>query len=214
MAITQRIDGNYIGLNSDTKPTSDVPGGVIFLEYDTRYIFIYDGTEWRRITKALKPEFQLYQHLLNGASRNMNVDGLSASANFKYTVPAGKYVELRRINIIIEDDKVDPADFGGIAGELTNGIEVKAFDSGDSVLIDFCNGFPIKTNIEWGLLVGVDSIVQSGTGDDGLLIRFSLRRGSEATQLNAGEYLQITVNDNLTTITKFHAFLQGKIFEA
>lgn len=37
---------NYIGLSTDTKPTS-VPVGSIFFEYDSHVSYItYDGTNW------------------------------------------------------------------------------------------------------------------------------------------------------------------------
>ena len=37
----------FVGLSSDTKPTSDIPPGSTFYEYDTGVMFIcYDGTNW------------------------------------------------------------------------------------------------------------------------------------------------------------------------
>ena len=215
MAVVKTQDGNYIGLDSDTKPTDDVPPGVRFWEYDTNFSFVFDGTAWRHVSTALSPRNQLYAHLKNGASRDMVVDGSETPVAFKYTVPAGKYIEAERLNLIIEDGSIDPAQFGGLS-EITNGVAFQAFNSGDAEMIDYCDGFPIKTNMEWGLLVGVDSVAYYGVGAalDGLLIRFSLYKGSEATRLDAGEYLQMTISDALAGIDKFHAMVQGKIFDA
>jgi hypothetical protein len=42
---------NYIGLSTDTKPTS-VPPGALFRESDTGAIFVYDGTTWVQVSSG------------------------------------------------------------------------------------------------------------------------------------------------------------------
>ena len=42
-AVTPHV---YLGLSSDTKPTTDVPAGARFWETDTGLWFQYDGTAW------------------------------------------------------------------------------------------------------------------------------------------------------------------------
>lgn len=47
LAITySSIDNVYYGLSTDTKPTG-VDITAKFYEYDTKNIYIYDGTTWR-----------------------------------------------------------------------------------------------------------------------------------------------------------------------
>lgn len=215
MAVVKMQDNNYMGLDSDTKPTSNIPPGVTFWEYDTDFLFIYDGTAWRHISRALNAEHHLYEFLKNGASRDMVVDGSSTPVKFKYTVPVGKYAEIERINIVIEDGSIDPVQFGGLSA-LNNGVEIGAYDSGDVLARDFCGGFPIKSNADWGALAGIDNTPYYGVGAalDSLNIRFSLYKGNEALRLDAGEYLQFTINDAMSGIDKFVSMLQGKIFDA
>ena len=215
MTVVQLQDGNYMGLDSDTKPTSDVPPGVTFWEYDTDFTFVWDNTAWRHISRALNAEHHLYEYLVNGASRDMVVNGSSTPVKFKYPIPAGKYAEIERINIVIEDGSLDPAQFGGLSA-LENGVEIAAYDSSDVLTKDFCNGFPIQSNADWGALVGPDNRPYYGTGAalDSLNVRFSLYKGNEALRLDEGEYLQFTINDALAGIDKFFAMTQGKIFDA
>ena len=204
-----------MGLDSDTKPTDDVPPGIRFWEYDTDFWFVYDGAAWRHQSRALNAEHHLYEYLKNGASRNMVVDGSGTPVKFKYTVPAGKYTEIERINIVIEDGSIDPAQFGGLAA-LGTGVEIAAYDAADALAKDFCAGFPIQSNADWGALTGPDNRPYYGVGAalDSLNIRFSLYRGNEALRLDAGEYLQFTINDALAGIDKFNAMIQGKILDA
>ena len=215
MTVVQMQDNNYMGLDSDTKPTDNVPPGVTFWEYDTDFLFVWDNTAWRHVSRALNAEHHLYEFLKNAGSRDMVVNGSSTPVKFKYTVPVGKYVEVERINIVIEDGSIDPVDFGGL-GALGNGLEIEAYTAADALAKDFCAGFPIQSNADWGGLSGVDNQPYYGTGAalDSLNIRFSLYKGNEALRLDAGEYLQFTINDNMAGIDKFDAMIQGKIFDA
>ena len=46
-SINSDITGAHLGgLHADTKPTTNVPKGYIFLEYDTGNKYIFDGTTW------------------------------------------------------------------------------------------------------------------------------------------------------------------------
>lgn len=217
MTVTRVEAKEYIGLSTDKKPAA-ARVGARFCEYDTGQRYIWDKHAWHRITSATPPENQWYQHFLNSVgSRDMNVDGTGTAAIYKAICPAGKEVEAQRINIVIEGTKVDPSDFGGIAGGITNGVGITAHSADGTELIDYCNGFPVKTNIEWGILSGIDSRIQTGTGDDGLLVRFTFEKGSDATLLRAGHYLQAIISDDLTPagkVVKFFMMAQGKIFNA
>lgn len=40
------MNNRFIGLSTDTKPTSDIPAGATFLEYNTGYLWIYNSHAW------------------------------------------------------------------------------------------------------------------------------------------------------------------------
>ncbi|KAF1084843.1 hypothetical protein SPSYN_02013 [Sporotomaculum syntrophicum] len=42
----------YIGVSTDEKPKANVLPGSRFLETDTQDVFIYDGTNWIKLTTA------------------------------------------------------------------------------------------------------------------------------------------------------------------
>ena len=46
--VTITTTRSYIGLSSDTKPTTGVPAGSSFYETDTLATFLYDGTAWQK----------------------------------------------------------------------------------------------------------------------------------------------------------------------
>lgn len=218
----QRVSGvtkTHVGFSTDVKPTdASVPEGAIFFEHDTAIQFHYDGTAWLRIPSinSRLPENQAYITLLDGATRNMNVNGSATPVVYKAIVPVGKEIEFRRMNVLVQDGSMDLSDFGAIGGDLGTGVDVKAFDTDDAVLKDYCAGFPVKTNGEWGLLAGVDSKIQTspGAGDDTNNVRFTWTKGSGLVRLMAGQYIGLVINDDLTSITKFFAMAQGEIFDA
>ncbi len=49
MTVVKMQNGDYIGLSTDDKPTSDVPPGTKFTEHDNDRLWLYDGTSWREI---------------------------------------------------------------------------------------------------------------------------------------------------------------------
>ncbi len=54
MAIRETAISRYVGVSSESKPTTSVPVGSTFYEYDTGVMFItYDGTNWLPKTETL-----------------------------------------------------------------------------------------------------------------------------------------------------------------
>jgi hypothetical protein len=53
MTIIYAGDGYYLGLSTDTKPTTGIPTGSKFIETDTKKEFLFDGTIWFRISGVL-----------------------------------------------------------------------------------------------------------------------------------------------------------------
>lgn len=166
------------------------------------------------IQGAVDPDQVFFTHMMNADSADMDVDGSETAVTFRLTTPANKLRALSRINFFIKDGGVDPADFGGITGPLDNGITLKLHDADDAVIQDFTNGHPILTNGDWVMLAGTDVIMLEGTGDDVIGVRWSLFKVGAALLMPAGYYMELTVQDDITDLTQFHAMTQGLIFDA
>lgn len=162
------------------------------------------------------PDQFLYQHLKNGAAVDMNVDGSSSVVKFKYTCPANKMVLLNRVMFHMVDGTIDPADFGGISGALTNGLLFKVYNSSDVAILDFLGGGALTDNGRMSHIAGSDVVIHYGAGaaEDSLLIRFTISKAGAIMILNPGDYIQIDVRDDLTPLTQFHVIIQGLIIHA
>ncbi len=104
-------------------------------------------------------------------------------------------------------------EFAGLGSALTNGLKVELQDADSNVLFDFMNGYTIKTNEDFDALAGVDTVVEPSAGDDSMPVRWTIARAiprSHGLVVDAGHKIVVTVQDNLTNITKFRAMLQGR----
>ncbi len=63
MTVVKLQGGNYMGLSTDDKPTSDVPPGVRFTEYDNDRNWIFDGASWREIEDVVLDSPHKWVHL-------------------------------------------------------------------------------------------------------------------------------------------------------
>lgn len=160
------------------------------------------------------PELFLYTFLKNGSSTDMHINASVTPVDFKYTMPAGKAGIVARVNIHIQDGSVDPSDFGGIVGGVTNGISLKVYDSDDTELIDFMDSHPVQINSEWTHQAGVDMFIHKGSGDDSLSVRWTISKVGASLYLTAGQYIQVTIADDFSGITEFHIFIQGILADA
>ena len=147
----------------------------------------------------------------SGGSAEMDVDGSSNAIAFKVTSPPRGGIRPVRVNFVIVDGGIGFGEFAGLNAALSNGLEIKWFDSGDTELLDFTDGLNIKTNEEFGALSGADAVVQPAAGDDSFPVRWTIAKSGLVPKMGAGDYLQITVQDDLTAITKMRAMLQGYI---
>ena len=156
-----------------------------------------------------RPQDAIFGHLKNGVDKDMNVNGSITAVDFKYICPVGKVVFLYRMNILITDAAMKIDKFGGLAA-LSTGVVVGFYDSEDNILLDPLDGDTIKTNEDFSFLAGVDATIQVGAGLDSLPIRWTFTRSVGGPfRLNAGEYIQFKVQDNLSTVSSFHAIVQG-----
>ncbi len=151
----------------------------------------------------------IFTYLRSSTDENMAVDGSSTAVTFDYTCPAGKRALIHRINFFIVDNAMQYGRFGGLTAGLTNGLLIKAHDADDAVLLDFLNGETIQTNEDFTTLSGVDAIIEPTAGDDYLPIRWTIAKSGAELHLQPGQYIRLTVQDNLTGLTKFEAMVQG-----
>jgi len=151
-------------------------------------------------------EKHIYKFLSNGTVVEMNVDGAASTTTFKYTATGDSVII--RINVLLMDTATAPSKFGGIAS-LTTGVLLGIFDSDGTQVLDFCDGQPIKTNADWGLLAGTDSNVDAGAGEDAASIRWTIAKSGSPGWLPKDYYIAFTIQDDLEAIGSFRAMVQG-----
>lgn len=163
---------------------------------------------------GMRPDEYIFSLLDSGSGVDMNVDG-GTPVHFKYTVPTNHTAYIERINFTLLDITMQNDLFGGLAA-LTNGVLVRAYDADDTLLLDFLDGEPIKQNSDFCLLAGTDAPVSAGAGADFLPIRWTVAKAAEqndgrlaALKLTEGQYIRVTVQDNLTGLDRFRGMVQG-----
>ena len=162
-------------------------------------------------TNERLPSNSIFTHLINGGSKDMNINGLSTPVNFRYTCPTDKVVFLYRINILIIDASMKMDKFGGLSA-LANGVEIGFYDSSDTLILDPTDGDNISIVADFSILAGVDAQIHVGAGVDAAFIRWTFEKCVGGPfRLNVGEYLQFKIRDNLSTIDEFHTMAQGII---
>lgn len=151
-----------------------------------------------------------YGHMKTAAgSELMNVNG-TTPVTFRVTNNnnTGSLI-IARLNFSIVDAGIGYGEFGGLTTALTNGLLLAVYDSSDTLLLDFLDGAPIKTNEQFAELAGVDAASIPAAGDDAFPIRFTIARTGKYLLLENNNYIQMTVRDNLTGLSHFQCMAQG-----
>jgi hypothetical protein len=151
----------------------------------------------------------IYEHLANSAgSHDMNVDGSVTPVQFFYQCPANHRAFLYRVIVQIQDTGMTHITYGGLAA-LANGLAVDILDSSDTSINDFTGGEPIQDNATWRSLC-YDANYETKGSLDSLAVRwvFSKDVGGPVI-MEAGDKFVMTVNDDLTGLTKHHAIIRG-----
>jgi hypothetical protein len=143
-----------------------------------------------------------------GAAFDLNV----ASGDFRVVVPTGQTVAISRVLLEYTMVGMRYDRFAGLGAALTNGIEVKAYDKADTELVDFLDGGVIKTNADWALLAGVDGAISAAAGPDLVPVRWSLFKAGSQIRFTEGQYIEIKIQDNLSTLASFTAAAQGVLY--
>lgn len=155
------------------------------------------------------PRDAIFEHLIDGGARDMNVNGSITPVDFCYTCPANKVAFLYRINILITDASMKMDKFGGLMA-LTNGVEIGIYDSSNVLIKDPTDTDNIKTIADFSMLAGIDAQIHVGAGIDAAFIRWTFSKCVGGPfRLNEGEYINFKIQDNLEALDEFHAIAQG-----
>jgi hypothetical protein len=133
--------------------------------------------------------------LTNGGSEDMLVDGSSTPVNFDFVPGTGETVALQAMALVFtaDDFDFDGASFGPNA-ILTTGIEVKLYVNSTETVI-----FTLKQNEDFVRVPGEIPLVNNTGPKDLLVARFGFG-GLVKLHDADGDYLRITINDDLTSI--------------
>ncbi len=153
----------------------------------------------------IDPKDAVYKHMKNpiGNSINLNVNGSITPVSFRYTCPDTTNVVLVRMNIQMDDNAITYAKFGGIAA-LSNGVLIRICDREGKVNVDLLDGQTVKTNLNLAWLAGFDVLT-----DTAVLVRWTLERAGKQLLLRPGDFIELVVQDNLSSITAFSIMIQG-----
>ena len=121
------MNNRFIGLSTDTKPTTDVATGATFLEYDTGCLFSFTGSNWFLKTNP--------DHLFSVTTVDLN----QVAGDYDlFTAPASS-VQILEFGLII------PADLTGTAAGSLTAISVQSTDTSPVEFISATTG--AKSNL-------------------------------------------------------------------
>jgi len=123
------LNNRFIGLSTDTKPTTNVEAGATFFEYDTQNLFLYTGANWTLKTPSdlltvtniinLKQAAASYD-LFTATTQNVFIDFLTI------IIPSDLTEEETLTSISIQSTDDTPVEFiSATAGALANLTEGK-----------------------------------------------------------------------------------------
>lgn len=150
-------------------------------------------------------------------ANDMSVDGSVTPVIFKLSVPTGRdHTKVSRIELFGEDAAVTDAEGSYLnlapAAALTNGTNFAIFNESDDSLVNdllasINETFPAagsaKNNADWRV-VGWEYEEIGFTANDSMVIVFR-DFDDDLLIINAGQYLGVVVNDNLTAFTEHAA---------
>ena len=167
------------------------------------------GLSFFRKKKTFTADEFIFKYLRSAGSNDMNVNGSITPVVFEYVIPVGKDAWIERINMSAHNANITPDTFLGLAA-LANGLEIKAYDDQDNLLLDFCDGEPITDVTDLANLAGIDVLIDSqGAAQDGFAVRWTLSKAGESLFMRSGSKIRVTVNDDLSTVPHFKMMLQG-----
>lgn len=156
--------------------------------------------------------------------RYLTDDGLIATDNYDMATTAdkyyvgpddGKYWELTRIIVYMEDDGTTAVSGYGSAAALTNGCKLYTTRGGvdGAETLDLTGGVNIKTNGNWdGLCYDMKIEEGHGAGNDIVLVRYTFAKSGRPPILRGSgdEKLVFQTQDSLATLVHHTIMLQGR----
>lgn len=153
----------------------------------------------------------VFDYLKDGSSVEMNVNGSVTAVDFDYTVPAGLYLELYKMTMMMTDGEIRWGDFAGLGTALTNGIEIQVLDSDENLLLDVTNSEDIKANEDLGFLAGTDAIRAGSAGDTAYIADMVVAVGQHPMVLAPGSIVRAKVQDDLTGVSYLRTSIHGRL---
>lgn len=152
-------------------------------------------------------------YLFNEANESiqMNVNGAGTPVAFRHRCAQGRVCYLYRLNFFIQAaGAITAATFGDLA-ELTNGLQITLRDEGGTILHDFTQRHRISANKDWYPHLGVDLPFDRTAGIGIVPGRWTFAKGlgGRPIRLTEGQYFEILVSDNLSTLTDYHSRVQS-----
>ena len=141
-----------------------------------------------------------------GGSRDASVNGAITPVVFEWE-SIEDHAYINRMIVSIVDAGTFDATLYGNRIELPNGILVEVIENG--IVTDLTEGEPITSNSEWSAMCYDFHYIDIGTGDNVAVIRWTFARAGHPLELNKGDKLRVTIQDDLTGLTAHYFQLQG-----
>ncbi len=119
------ISKRFIGLSTDTKPTTGIKAGATFFESNTGFLFIYNGYAW--LPKSFMPE-----STVNYKQISLN----QAAATYDVMTATAQILFIDAVIVHVPDDLSAVATFTGISVQTDDGTPI--------VLLSSTNGAKAK----------------------------------------------------------------------
>ena len=160
------------------------------------------------------PEHMLYRTLDTvgdgSGTTNSNVDGSGTPVDFKIVCPGGERYFLTRMMFALTDTSagVVSTNYGGLSA-LSNGLDIGVFGDDDVLISSLLGGLPLKTNTDW-LRVCFDFESFDFGSNIGLGARWTFTKDfGRPIVLETGQYLAVTVNDDLEGLLTHYFSIRG-----
>lgn len=154
----------------------------------------------------------VYKFLRLGGDGTINMTGAhSLGTPGLYQYKPTELEVIQRIVVQVRDNATLAAEkYGGLA-ELTNGIMLELKDSEGTTILDLLDGRNINSLADWGGYCYDVNPSAWGNGDNFAQIRWTFGKSGQPLRIDGqtGEYLQLTVQDDLSALVGHTAMLQG-----
>lgn len=175
-----------------------------------------------RITPAIDPfrgtiPASIYQYLDktgDGTGDTNAIEDYSGaglgSTDFKIVPAPGEIMRIERMIIAIVAMNATSQDSYGGLGILSNGITTKKKNAGGDIQ-DLTAGIPITTQAQWAHLCFDSFQPDPGMGNDHVLYRWRFMQAGTPVRLvgDNGEFLAVTINDDMTGLLQHVFNVQG-----